>query len=117
MSSASSKSMATQSQQSHGLRYVGAFKCFIHFPHIQMSKDLKTEPRCKMWTSGPNTAILGFQKTKQDDEGSCSLLDQLIIPFDNQLQEPIDAKSRTNMGWWSTSSVYMSQVSCFVVDT
>ena len=34
-----------------------------------MSKDLKTEPRCKMWTSGPNTAILGFQKTKQDDEG------------------------------------------------
>jgi len=37
---------------------------------FKMSKDLKTEPRCKMWTSGPNTAILGFQKTKQDDEGA-----------------------------------------------
>ena len=35
-----------------------------------MSKDLVTEPRCKIWTNGPNTAILGFQKTKQDDEGA-----------------------------------------------
>ena len=85
--------------------------CFYQCCPIQMSKDLKTEPRCKMWTSGPNTAILGFQKTKQDDEGLCSTLDQLLISFDFQFQEPIDAKSRTNMGWWSTNSVYMSQVS------
>ena len=35
-----------------------------------MSKDLVTEPRCKIWTSAPNTAILGFSKTKQDDEGA-----------------------------------------------
>lgn len=97
--------------------HVRIFICFYQCCPIQMSKDLKTEPRCKMWTSGPNTAILGFQKTKQDDEGLCSILDQLLISFENQFQEPIDAKSRTNMGWWSTSSVYMSQVSCFVVDT
>ena len=49
--------------------HVRIFICFYQCCPIQMSKDLKTEPRCKMWTSGPNTAILGFQKTKQDDEG------------------------------------------------
>ena len=34
-----------------------------------------------MWTSGPNTAILGFQKTKQDDEGLCSISDMIILPI------------------------------------
>ena len=34
-----------------------------------------------MWTSGPSTAILGFQKTKQDDEGlsSVSKSNQIIL--------------------------------------
>jgi len=36
---------------------------------FKASKDLTTEPRCKQWTSAPNQAILGFSKTKQDDEG------------------------------------------------
>ena len=31
-----------------------------------------------MWTSGPNTAILGFQKTKQDDEGLQQTSDQQL---------------------------------------
>ena len=35
---------------------------------IKMSKDLKTEPRCKFWTDG-NRIIMGIQKTKQEDEG------------------------------------------------
>merc|ERR1712089_86606 len=37
---------------------------------FKMSKDLTTEPRCKTWTNGPHTAILGFSKTKQEDEGA-----------------------------------------------
>jgi len=36
---------------------------------FKASKDLSTEPRCKQWTNGPNQAILGFSRTKQDDEG------------------------------------------------
>jgi len=36
---------------------------------FKASKDLTTEPRCKMWTNAPNQAILGFSKTKQEDEG------------------------------------------------
>jgi len=36
---------------------------------FKASKDLTTEPRCKQWTSAPNQAILGFSKTKQEDEG------------------------------------------------
>lgn len=36
---------------------------------FKASKDLTTEPRCKQWTNGPNQVILGFSKTKQEDEG------------------------------------------------
>jgi len=37
---------------------------------FKASKDLATEPRCKIWTKGPNQSICGFTKTKQDDEGA-----------------------------------------------
>jgi len=36
---------------------------------FKMSKDLVTEPRCKMWTD-KNRIIMGMQKTKQEDEGT-----------------------------------------------
>jgi len=36
---------------------------------FRMSKDLKTEPRCKFWTDG-NRIIMGIQKPKQEDEGT-----------------------------------------------
>merc|ERR1711970_347472 len=36
---------------------------------FKASKDLSTEPRCKQWTNAPNQIILGFSKTKQEDEG------------------------------------------------
>jgi len=36
---------------------------------FKASKDLTTEPRCKQWTNAPNQIILGFSKTKQEDEG------------------------------------------------
>merc|ERR1712083_601322 len=36
---------------------------------FKASKDLTTEPRCKTWTNAPNEIILGFSKTKQEDEG------------------------------------------------
>jgi len=37
---------------------------------FKASKDLATEPRCKIWTKGPHQSICGFTKTKQDDEGA-----------------------------------------------
>ena len=115
MSSASLKSLVTPSQQSHGLRYMsGSSSVFINVALSRCPKTSKQSRGVKCGQVGPTQLFLDFKRLSKMTK-VCAL--DIIWAYNfniNQLQEPIDAKSRTNMGWWSTNSVYMSQVCCFV---
>ena len=78
-------------------------------------KTSKQSRGVKCGQVGPAQLFLDFKRLSKMMKVWAQIFDQLMVTFDNQLQEPIDARSRTNMGWWSTNSVYMSQVGCFLV--